>query len=293
MIQIIAEIGINHNGDLQLCKEMMRIAKQCGVNMVKLQKRSPEDSTPLELRGSIRKTPWGEMTYLQYRHKIEFSREQIAELFDYASELGIELFASVWDKPSADLMHEFTALVKIPSAIITNLELCRYIRSKFAFVIMSTGMSTEQEIISAIDAVNPDVIMHTNSTYPCPVEDLNLRYIEWLRQKYPTKKIGYSGHEFGLVTTFATVPMGVEWIERHFTLDRTMWGSDQESSVEPIGFQKLVKGVRDLEKALQYPPGPRIFFQKEGFKRRMLRGVGADLECSGKSGQEELEFVAK
>lgn len=272
MVNIVAEIGINHNGNLQLCKEMMKTARDCGVFYVKIQKRSPLHSTPKELWNTIRKTPWGDMTYLDYKHKIEFSRDQIKELFVYANNLGITLFASVWDYPSANLMKEFTTLVKIPSALITNLELCKYIRSKFDFVIMSTGMSTEREVIRAIEECNPNVIMHTNSTYPCPVDILNLRYIEWLHKKYPNKIIGYSGHESGIITTLATVSLGVEWIERHFTLDKTMWGSDQNSSIEPVEFQNLVNGVHELEKAFLYPPGPRILFKEEMLKRQMLRG---------------------
>jgi N-acetylneuraminate synthase len=132
-------------------------------------------------------------------------------------------------------------------------------------------MSTEEEIEVCVAACRPDVIMHTNSTYPCPVEDLNLRYIEHLRAKYPSAEIGYSGHEYGLVTSFAAVTMGVQWVERHITLDRTMWGSDQSSSIEPSGLIKLVKGIRDIEKATQYKPGPRRQFEGESAKRTSLR----------------------
>ena len=137
---------------------------------------------------------------------------------------------------------------------------------------MSTGMSTEEEIEKAVEVAKPDVIMHTNSTYPCPIEDLNLRYIEHLRNKYGNKsEIGYSGHEYGLVTTYATVPLGATWIERHITLDRNMWGSDQISSINPDGLIKLVKGIREIENAIQYEPGPRKQFQGENLKRNTLR----------------------
>ena len=133
-------------------------------------------------------------------------------------------------------------------------------------------MSTEEEIEQAVNAAMPDVIMHTNSTYPCPVEDLNLRYIEHMKEKWgDDMEIGYSGHEYGLVTTFAAVAMGAEWIERHVTLDRNMWGSDQLSSIEPSGLIKLVKGIRDIEKATQYEPGSRIQFEGENSKRESLR----------------------
>jgi len=132
-------------------------------------------------------------------------------------------------------------------------------------------MSTEEEIKACIDACNPDVIMHTNSTYPCPVEELNLKYIYWLKEKYPAAEIGWSGHEYGLVTTFAAVAMGATWVERHVTLDRNMWGSDQTSSIEPSGLMKLVKGIKDIEKAMQYEPGPRKLFAGEDAKRNSLR----------------------
>lgn len=211
------------------------------------------------------------MTYLEYKHKLEFNEEQIKELIEFSNNVGIEFFASVWDIDSVDIMAKYTTIGKIPSALITDLELCKYARSKFDLLIISTGMSTEEEIQECITVCNPDVIMHTNSTYPCPVEDLNLRYIEWLKSLYPNKEIGYSGHEYGLVTTFATVALGVTWIERHVTLDRNMWGSDQLSSVEPSGLIKLVKGVRDIEKAMQYPPGIRKQFEKEDNKRKTLR----------------------
>jgi N-acetylneuraminate synthase len=133
-------------------------------------------------------------------------------------------------------------------------------------------MSSEEEIEKCVNACNPDVIMHTNSTYPCPVEELNLNYIDWLKEKWTGKEIGYSGHEYGLVTTFASVAKGVTWIERHITLDRNMWGSDQSSSIEPSGLIKLVKGIRDIEKAMKYEAAPRKEFQGELAKKKSLRG---------------------
>ncbi len=168
-------------------------------------------------------------------------------------------------------MSKYTNIGKIGSALINDLELCKASRNAFETLIISTGMSTEEEIEKCIEACNPDVVMHTNSTYPCPVEDLNLRYIEWLKQKYPNKEIGYSGHEYGLVTTYATVSMGVKWIERHITMDRNMWGSDHSSSIEPDGLFKLVKGIKAIEKATQYESGPRKQFDGESLKRNSLR----------------------
>lgn len=272
MVKIIAEIGINHNGSMELCKELILLSKVAGCDYVKIQKRNPDRCVPEEQKTKMRDTPWGKMTYLEYKWRLEFTEEQIGELVEYSRNLGIEFFASVWDIDSVDMMARYTNIGKIPSALITNLELCRYAREKFSLLIISTGMSSEEEIERCVEECHPDVIMHTNSTYPCPVEDLNLNYIHWLKEKYPDAEIGYSGHEFGLVTTFGAVAMGAEWIERHITKNREMWGSDQLSSVEPSGVVKLVKGTRDLEAAMKYPVGPRRQFEGENAKRKSLRG---------------------
>jgi N-acetylneuraminate synthase len=273
MVKIIGEIGINHNGSIELCKKLMLIAKGAGLDYVKLQKRNPEVCVPDAQKTKRRMTPWGEMSYLEYKYRIEFNEKQIIELIEYGKQIGIELFASVWDLDSCRLMAKHTKIAKIGSASITDLELCRDARKRFDFLIISTGMSTEEEVERCVKACNPDVIMHTNSTYPCPVEDLNLRYIEWLKKKYPDKEIGYSGHEYGLVSTFAAVTLGSSWVERHITLDRNMWGSDQKSSIEPSGIYKLVKGIRDIEQATKYEPGERILFKGENSKRISLRKV--------------------
>ena len=161
-------------------------------------------------------------------------------------------------------------ITKIPSALITNKELISYAREKFDYLIISTGMSTEGEIEDCVSICNPDVIMHTNSTYPSPIKELNLEYITFLKNKYK-KEVGYSGHEYGLVTTFATVPLGVTWVERHITLDRTMWGSDHLASVEPSGLFKLVKGIRDITLALGGNE-ERLLLDSELSKRKSLRG---------------------
>ena len=272
MVKIISEIGINHNGDINICKQLITLSKIAGCDYVKIQKRNPDICVPEHQKKVMRDTPWGKMTYLEYKWRLEFTEEQIEELVRFSKEQGITFFASVWDKESVDVMAKYSTITKIPSALITNLELCEYAREKFDKLIISTGMSTQEEIEECIRVCNPDVIMHTNSTYPCPVEDLNLNYIHYLKQFNPTKDIGYSGHEYGLVTTFASVAMGATWVERHVTLDRTMWGSDQQSSIEPSGLIKLVKGIRDIEKATYWKPQPRIQFEKESVKRKSLRG---------------------
>ena len=271
MVKFIAEIGINHNGSLDMCKKMIMLSKIAGADYVKIQKRNPDICVPESQKNKEKSTPWGNMTYLEYKYKIEFNEDQIKELCNYSKSLGIDFFASVWDKDSVDIMSKYTKISKIGSALINDLELCKYARNKFDFLIISTGMSTEEEIDKCVEACDPDVIMHTNSTYPCKSEDLNLRYIEWLKNKYPTKQIGYSGHEYGLVTTYATIPLGAVWIERHITLDKDMWGSDQSSSVNPDGLIKLIKGIKEIEKAIQYEPGPRKQFEGEKFKKSTLR----------------------
>ena len=211
------------------------------------------------------------MTYIEYKHKIEFGKKEFDEIDKYCKLIGIDWFASVWDIDSVDFMSEYTNIGKIPSALITSDELLKYSREKFDTLLISTGMSTEEEIEKAISICSPEVVFHTNSSYPSKIEELNLNYINHIKEKYPNVEPGYSGHEFGLVTTFATVPMGVKWVERHITLDRTLWGSDQMASVEPHGLIKLVKGIRDIEKSLGYS-GPRKVLGSELSKRKSLRG---------------------
>jgi N-acetylneuraminate synthase len=273
--KIIAEIGINHNGDIEIAKQLILVAKAAGCDYVKFQKRNPDICVPEEQKNVMRKTPWGEITYLEYKWKTEFGEKEYDEIDRFCKEIDIKWFASVWDKTSVDFMTKYKTdlgiVMKIPSALITDLELCEYAREKSDYLMISTGMSTEDEIRKCIKICDPDVIMHTNSTYPCPVEELNLNYIGWLKNWYPEKEIGYSGHEYGLVTTFATIPMGVTWVERHITLDRSMWGSDHSASIEPSGLFKLVKGIRDIENALSIPMGPRELFGGELSKMKSLR----------------------
>ena len=272
MVKIISEVGINHNGSVEVCKKLIMLSKVAGADYVKIQKRNPDVCVPESQKTKRRNTPWGEMSYLEYKHRMEFSEEQIKELCEYSKSLDIEFFASVWDIDSAKCMAKYTKIAKIGSASITDYELCKVTRELFDVVIISTGMSTEEEVEKAVEVAKPDVIMHTNSTYPCPIEELNLRYIEHLKEKYgKTSEIGYSGHEYGLVSTFAAVAMGSTWIERHVTLDRNMWGSDHLSSIEPSGLIKLVNGIRGIEKATQYEPGPRKQFDGENAKKESLR----------------------
>ena len=269
--KIIAEIGINHNGSVELAKRLIDTAVVAGCDFAKFQKRTPDICVPEDQKLKLRETPWGTISYIDYKKKIEFEKEEYDELYSYIKDKPIEIFASVWDKESSDFMSKYTDYAKIPSALITNHELCRHARDSFKTLIISTGMSTEKEIEECMKICQPDVIMHTNSTYPTPIKELNLGYIAWLKDKWSDKEVGYSGHEYGLVTTFAAVAMGSTWVERHITLDRTMWGSDHIASVEPQGLIKLVKGIRDIELSLG-TGGPRVCAGGELDKRKSLRG---------------------
>ena len=270
-VKIISEIGINHNGDVEIAKKIIDVSAAAGCDYVKFQKRTPDICVPEDQKNKIRSTPWGKMKYIDYKKKIEFNKEEYDKIYSYCNSKDIECFASVWDLPSVDFMKQYTDIGKIPSALITNHELCIAARKAFKTLIISTGMSNEKEIEDCIKICNPDVVMHTNSAYPSKYEELNLNYIKFLTSKYPDRQIGYSGHEYGLVSTYAAVALGSSWIERHVTLDRTMWGSDQTASVEPIGIMKLVKGIRTIEKSLG-ELAPREVLGSELEKRKSLRG---------------------
>lgn len=274
MVQIIAEIGINHNGSLKLAKKLIDVASVAGCDFVKFQKRTPEVCVPEEQKNKEKKVPWREepTTYLQYKKDIEFEKDEYDEIDQYCIDKEIDWFASVWDTKSAKFLSYFDKILKIPSAKITDLELLDYCKNRFDYKIMSTGMSTEEEIEKAVEVLNPDVIMHTNSVYPTPVEDLYLDYIRWLKDKYPNKEIGYSSHYYGTKDIYPVLPLGVTWIEKHITLNHTMWGSDQGASVEPHGLLEIVKGVRDIEKGIAKGYEPRELYPGEEKKRESLRG---------------------
>jgi N-acetylneuraminate synthase len=249
---IVAEIGINHNGDVNIAKQMIDAAVHAGVDAVKFQKRTPELCTPPEQQKQMRETPWGYITYLEYRHKVEFNEAQYHEIDHYCHEKGITWFVSVWDDKAVDFMEYFdTPAYKIPSASITNHKLLHHTRKTGKPMIISTGMSTMEEIRAAVEVVGTEnlVITHCTSTYPCEPEELNMRVIQTLRNEFPCP-IGYSGHEVGLIPPAVAVSLGACMVERHITLDRAMWGSDQAASVEPGGFKRLVMYVRVAEASL-------------------------------------------
>ncbi len=278
---IIAEIGINHNGSLDIAKKMIDGAVHAGCDAVKFQKRTPEICVPKDQWNIERETPWGRMTYLEYRYKVEFTKEDYAEIDRYCKAKGILWFASCWDEPSVDFMEQFNPpCYKAASASLTDIDLLKKKKSTGRPLIISTGMSTMEEIEAAVEAIGTDnlLIAHATSTYPCPPEELNLRMIHTLKAKYPTCPIGYSGHETGLATTWAAVAMGATFIERHITLDRAMWGTDQAASVEIGGLERLVANIRDIEKALG--DGIKRVYDSEVGPRKKLRRVQSTVSAS-------------
>ncbi len=249
---IIAEAGINHNGDIEIAKQLILAAKHAGVDAVKFQKRTPELCVPPEQRSQMRETPWGYITYMAYREKTEFGKAEYDEIDQFAREVGIDWFVSVWDEEAVNFMEQYNPICyKIPSASLTDHKLLKHLRSTGRPLILSTGMSTMDQIKTSVDLIGQEnlVLTHATSTYPCDPHELNLRMIDTLRETFNCP-IGYSGHEVGLVTSAVAVGLGACMVERHITLDRAMWGSDQAASVEPGGFEKLVKYIRVTEQAV-------------------------------------------
>jgi N-acetylneuraminate synthase len=270
---IVAEIGINHNGEVELAKRLIDAALLAGVNGVKFQKRTPELCVPMEERDRMRETPWGYISYMEYRRKIEFGREEYQAISAYCRERKIDWFASAWDEPSAVFMEEFDPPChKIPSAALTDHDLLRFLRTTGKPLILSTGMSTMEEIEDAVAVLGTEnlLITHATSTYPCEPIELNLRMIKTLRERFPCP-IGYSGHEVGLVPSVVAAALGACLIERHITLDRALWGSDQAASVEPGGFARLVKYIRVIEQSLG--DGVKQVYESEFDSLNRLRRV--------------------
>ena len=271
---VIAEIGINHNGELDIAKKMIDAAVHAGANAVKFQKRTPDVATPSEQKNQMRETPWGYITYLEYRHKVEFNEEQYREIDDYCRERKIDWMVSLWDEPSVDFMEKFdTPAYKVPSASLTDFNLIRKARATGRPLILSSGMSTMEQIKKGIEVAGEKdlVMMHCTSTYPCEPEELNLKMVETLRREFPNLPIGYSGHEVGLVPTAIAIAFGACVVERHLTLDRAMWGSDQAASVEPAGFERLVKYIRVAEASLG--DGVKRVYESEKGSMKKLRRV--------------------
>ena len=252
-VYVIAEIGLNHNGDVDLAKQLIDVAADAGAQAVKFQKRTPAISTPEHMKNTPRETPWGTMTYLEYRYRVEFDREQYIEIGDYATLRGLSWFASPWDELAVDFLEDLGVVAhKVASASVTDIAMLEALRLTGKPIILSTGMSTLDQIDRAVDTLGTEnlVILHATSTYPLPPEEANIRMIGTLAERFPGVPIGYSGHERGLQISLGAVALGAVAVERHITLDRTMWGSDHAASLEPAGFEHLVRDIRILGEAL-------------------------------------------
>jgi len=267
---IIAEIGINHNGDLAIARSLIEAAASAGCDAVKFQKRTVDVVYSAEELARPRESPFG-TTNGDLKRGLEFDREAYAVIDGFCRETGILWFASCWDEASVDFIEQFNPpCYKIASASLTDTELLKHHRSTGKAILLSTGMSTLEEIDRAVETLGRDnlVIMHATSTYPSKNDELNLRVIPKMIERYGIV-VGFSGHEVGLATTVATVPLGAKVIERHITLDRAMWGSDQAASVEPSGFTRMVKDIRSVETALG--DGVKVVYDSEVPIRAKLR----------------------
>ena len=250
---IIAEIGINHNGDMSIAKQLIDVAASAGADAVKFQKRTVDRVYTKEFLDSARESPWGKTQRAQ-KEGLEFGAGEYAEIDRYCKEKGLEWFASAWDVESQHFLRQFNlAHNKIASAMIVYEALLKEVASEKRHTFISTGMSTAKEIDRAVEIFRaagcPFELMHCVSTYPMNDADANLKRIPALRERYGCN-VGYSGHEVGLTVSIAAAAMGISSLERHITLDRAMYGSDQAASVEPDGFRRLVRAVRTVERAL-------------------------------------------
>lgn len=271
---VIAEIGLNHNGDLQIAEELIHIAADAGCDVVKFQKRDPDTCVPEAQKSRIRRgTPWGDIPYIDYRHHVEFGGREYDAIDRLCDKLGIGWSASSWDEGSFDFLCQYDLpLHKVPSPMITNTALLVHMARARRHTCISTGMSTMEDVGRAVEIFRaqkcPFELMHCVSAYPVPHGAANLRAIHTMRDRFSCQ-VGYSGHEMGLTITTAAVALGVTAIERHVTLDRSMWGSDQHISLEPEELRKLVSDCRLVEESLG--DGQKVVLDCEREKQVILR----------------------
>lgn len=270
----VAEIGINHNGDLATARKLVAAAAAAGCEAVKFQKRTVDVVYSAEELARPRESPFGD-TNGALKYGLEFGVDEFRAIDEYCRTLGVVWFASCWDEGSVDFMEQFDPpCYKIASASLTDDALLRHHRETGRPIILSTGMSDLAEIDHAVAVLGTDdlIVLHATSTYPSSPEELDLAVIATLRERYGVP-VGYSGHEVGLATTLAACVLGACMVERHITLDRAMWGSDQAASVEPLGMQRIVRDVRVVESAMG--EGVKRVFESEIPIREKLRRVGA------------------
>jgi len=266
---MIAEIGINHNGSVKNALELIQKAYNAGWDAVKFQKRTPEICVPEAQKNVMRETPWGVMSYLDYRYRVELDREAYEEIDRFCKDLGLPWFVSCWDVPSVKFMEPFEPIgYKIASASLSEDVLLDELAATGRPLIVSTGMSTIDDIQHTLSHFSSEniALAHCVSTYPCPAEEVNLNAMQMLKSEFACP-VGYSGHEAGLQVSLAAVALGASFVERHVTLDRTMWGSDQAASLEPAGMQRLVRDVRIIESALGDGTKRVTFSEKEAIHR--------------------------
>ena len=272
---IIAEIGINHNGALHTAKQIIDIAIDAGCDIVKFQKRTPDLCVPEDHKGLLKETPWGQMTYLEYKHKIELEKEEYDAIDQYCKERGVTWFASAWDIESQQFLQQYNLQYnKIASALLTHDELLEMVAKERKHTFISTGMSDIEQIDHAVEIFRkhqcPFTVMACTSTYPCGVDECNVRFIDTLRYRYPDSLgVGYSGHEKGLLPTTLAVAQGADVIERHITIDRTMWGSDHAASLGPDGIKRLCRDIKNVRKILG--DGLKVVYESEKPIRQKLR----------------------
>ena len=262
---LIAEIGINHNGSIQLAKKLIDLAKNYGFDAVKFQKRNPDVSTPDYLKDTIRSTPWGEITYLKYKKKIEFGYKEFKEIDKYCKKKKIIWFASAWDIESQKFLKKFNLKYnKVSSAMLTNFKLIEEIAKERRKTLISTGLATLKDIEKCVKIFKKAkckfVLMHCVSAYPCPPEKLNLNTIISLKKKFKCE-IGYSGHETSVSPTILAYYLGAKYIERHITLDRSMWGTDQSASLSEPGIKNLTNIINKTKKI--FGNGKKVFSKDE------------------------------
>jgi len=272
-IFFIAELGINHNGDIDIAKEMIKMAKECGVDAVKFQKRTVDKIISKHMLSIKKNTPWGILNYIDYKKKLELNRSEYNEIDSYCKEIDIEWFASSWDIDSQKFLNHYNLNYnKVASAILTNIPLLKYIANQKKMTFISTGMSTWDDIDKAVNIFNleecPFILMHCVGLYPCPDDNLNINMINTLKNRYDCE-VGYSSHSSGILDTSIAATLGVKYIEKHITLESSMWGSDQSASLERKGLEYVVRDANLINKILG--DGKRREIKQEKINAKNLR----------------------